>query len=485
MIDYSKWEKDNHVKISNLHVDYLNPRFSKHDVHLSQNNLINEMVDKYKIYDLSKSITDNGFYPDKTIIAVRENGKNIVLEGNRRISALKCLINPDIVQGKDKEKFLKLHTIVDQKYIETITVVFAPTRDAANPIIFKEHTGSTAMPWSRIMQAEFYIRQISNGMSIDELEHEYHRSKSDINRFLKLYYMYNVALSLNYSDETIQAKVEDKQEFPASVLERIYDAGLMRDFLGITFSADGRLVGEKDLDQFKNAYVRIITDIVEKKEDTRTLNDDKGMKRYIEKLVDCKPKKSGIFCYDDIVQSKENSSIPLSLSKNSKKSISKRTSIGIIPSGLPFTLNGASSLKKNYDELRKLSVRAYPNATAIMLRTFLDKSLRMYLKSQCKINRITVKENKESIEKRLSDCSLGEVIDYIISPKAKVIEDTNIIKTIKKFKNNDKQMAGLQLLNAAVHNEEISFLEEEVRNLWPDLEGLFKIILTEPQDKND
>jgi len=43
MLDYSKWKKSDE-KVSNLLLDYQNPRFSHKKEHLSQNELINEMV---------------------------------------------------------------------------------------------------------------------------------------------------------------------------------------------------------------------------------------------------------------------------------------------------------------------------------------------------------------------------------------------------------------------------------------------------------
>lgn len=476
MFDYSKWKKSDE-KVSNLLLDYQNPRFSHKKEHLSQNELINEMVRKYGVYDLAKSIANDGFFPDKSLVAIRENDKLLVIEGNRRLSALKCLLNPAIIAGKEKDKFTKLNALIEKNYINTVIVVIAPSREAANPIIFKEHTGNTAMPWSRIMQAEFYMRQLKNGISIDELEQEYHRPKSEINKFLKLYYMYNIARNISYDSRAIQEKVEDKQDFPASVLERIYDSSVMKDFLGISFDSHGNIKGDKAKEAFTEAYKKIITDIVGKTVDTRTLNKEDDFKKYATKLDDVRPQKRGSFTYDDFEKKEVETDVPETTIKPSKRSV--RKSSGIIPAGLPFSLKGASNLHKNYEELRKLPVKTYPNTTAVMLRIFLDKSLRMYLK-KCRIQKIPIQEDGTSINKKISDTSLGEMIDYLISRDVGIIDDENVKKTIKKFKSSGDPSISLSGLNAATHNEEFSLTETEVRNIWPNLEGLFKIILTEP-----
>jgi len=479
MIDYSKWKKDIE-KVSNLLLDHKNPRFSHTKESLSQNELINEMVRNYKIYDLARSIANDGYFPDKNLIVVKEEGKLFVLEGNRRIAALKSLLHPDIISGKEKEKFTILSAQIDETYVKAIPIVMTPSRIAANPIIFKEHTGNTAMPWSRIMQAEFYVRQLNDGFTIDQLANEYHRSKSDINKFLKLHYMYNIARNFNYENKEIEEKVQDKQNFPASVLERVYDSATMRDFLGITFDSNGGVKGDSDKEEFEKVFKRIVNDIVLEKEDTRTLNSEDNFKRYAKNLIPFKPKKKGRFTHEDFIKRDVTEPIPEPAGPPIKKGIKK--SAAIIPSGLPFRLKNASNLHKNYLELRKLPVKSYPNTTAVMLRTFLDKTLRIFLKRHG-IKEILGKQKGEEIKIKLPDASLGELIDYISSKEVNLIEDDNVKKTLRKFKSSGDASNSLSALNSVTHNEEFSLTEPEIRDIWPNLEGLFIILLAGP--KND
>ena len=42
-------------------------------------------------------ISSGGLNPHENLLAVKENNSNIVLEGNRRLLAIKCILNPDIV----------------------------------------------------------------------------------------------------------------------------------------------------------------------------------------------------------------------------------------------------------------------------------------------------------------------------------------------------------------------------------------------------
>lgn len=480
MINYSKWKYKEKENVSNLLLDHQNPRFSHNKEHLSQNELINEMIGKYKIYELAKSIANDGYFPDKNLIIVKESGKLFVIEGNRRLSALKCLLNPDIILGKDKDRFSKLSAQVEKSYIDTVSIVIIPSRDAANPIVFKEHTGNTAMPWSRIMQAEFYMRQINDGKSINDLEQEYHRPRSEINKFLKLCYMYNIAKSLNYENNDIKEKVEDKQKFPASVLERVYDSSTMKDFLGISFDSKGDIKGKKDKEAFEKAYKKIVTDIVEEDVDTRTLNTEADFKRYTEQIGSVKPTEKGEFTYKDFVKEDEDKDVLETPTRQAKRTT--RQTAGIIPTGLPFSLKSASSLQKNYNELKKLPVKSYPNTTAAMLRIFLDKSLRMYLKKQ-EVKKIIKKEDGIEAKIKLADASLGNIIDYLTAKDENIIDDVNVKKALRKFKSSSDPSMSLSALNSVIHNEEFSLTETEVRDIWPNLEGLFRIILNEPPEK--
>lgn len=480
MIDYSKW-KEKRINVSSLYLDHLNPRITTVDKGHTQNELINQMVKKYRVYELAKSIVHNGFFPDKNLIAYKEDSKYIVIEGNRRLAAVKALINPDIIESKDRKKFIELTRKVDSSYIKSLNTVITPSRENANPIIFKEHTSRSSMPWSRIMQAEFYVRQLNNGMSISDLGKEYHLSKREILKFLKLLSMYKIACSLNSLEADIREKVEDKEKFSkcASTLERVYEKRLMRNFLGISFTEEGVVEGRVAKDEFEKAYSKIIRDIVENKINTRVLNDDKKFKEYIDStLKKYKPQNKGKFTQSDFISTKKEKESNEDTTITAKRT-STPVSRGIIPPGVPFKLKGSSNLQKFYKDLKGMPVKSYPNASGVTLRVFLDKSIRVYLKKKG-LNKIEIKKKQIKESKKIEDISLGELIDYLISKDVDVIEDKNVKKVLKDFKNSDDKTS-LSALNSLVHNEEYALNEKEVREIWTKLEGLFKIILLEPK----
>ncbi len=103
MIDYSKW-KESQLTVTNLLLDPINARIPGSSPTLSQRELLADLVENDKVLDLAKSIVDNGFFPVESLIMVEESKKKYVVEGNRRLAALKLLISPEMAPDKAWER---------------------------------------------------------------------------------------------------------------------------------------------------------------------------------------------------------------------------------------------------------------------------------------------------------------------------------------------------------------------------------------------
>lgn len=474
MEDYSSW-KTKQIKVTNIRLDSKNPRIPVSTETLSQRDLIHHFVSNYKIYELAKSIAEDGYFPDERIVGIEEGDSFIVLEGNRRVTALKVLYNTDLVPEEMKKRFNNLVNEHGRTSIVKLEALIAPNRESATKLILEKHTQQSVLNWSTLMQAEFYYRMIEDGKTVDEISQLYNLTPSTIQRFLRMCKMHSLSTQLDLGDD-IKRKVEDTQTFPITVLERIYESPEMRKHL--TLSDDLNKISCQQA-QFKDAYAKITTDVANGKETSRTLNKADDIKRYIGDL-----KKS-------VKITKIKSSTPIkSLFKG--KGIAKRTALKSeamtsppkersksLPKGLfnatgvPFRIDGATSLRKFYIELRGLPVKTYPNTSAILMRVFVEKSCRHYLKRH-KVKEIPI--GKKRI--KLADASFGELLDYLSKKSTTLISDDSIKKAIRTFKNSS-DFKSLSSLNTIVHNEEVTFTEEQVRNLWPNVEGLTKLLLSD------
>ena len=98
---YKDWKRQN-VNITDLFLDPDNIRLQV-AVKSSQEALINDLFLNENAMQVLESIANNGFFPDEVPVVLNENRKLTVVDGNRRVAALKVLIRPAIVPSKEVE----------------------------------------------------------------------------------------------------------------------------------------------------------------------------------------------------------------------------------------------------------------------------------------------------------------------------------------------------------------------------------------------
>lgn len=118
--------------------------------------------------------------------------KKVVLEGNRRIAALKLLIDPDRYVSNAKAKILKENIKKNNFPInKKIKCFIAPNRLLANPIIYERHNGATLHRWKTGNQyayvAEMYYE---DGLSIEDICELLNENKAKILKPLKAYNLF-------------------------------------------------------------------------------------------------------------------------------------------------------------------------------------------------------------------------------------------------------------------------------------------------------
>jgi hypothetical protein len=134
MIDYSDWELRK-LSVDAIRLDKQNPRLPEEMLNESQTSIIRYMIEEFKILEIAKSITKNGFFINELPIAAKEGNHFVVIEGNRRITALKLLRNPDLAPPRKKHTYSRLAEDVDANQWEKLSMYIAPSREAVAPIL--------------------------------------------------------------------------------------------------------------------------------------------------------------------------------------------------------------------------------------------------------------------------------------------------------------------------------------------------------------
>jgi disulfide oxidoreductase YuzD len=453
MLNTINWDTSK-VKVVNLKLDPKNVRLDIDNP--SQDAIIQDLFKNEDAMQIVESIAQNGFFNQEMPIITTEGKDTIVLEGNRRISALKAILNPRLVPQQEAKLRALIKDMGDVSVLENVEAKVAPNREEASKIIASIHTVQSRKAWKPLRQAYFYYAQVVEGRkSVKQLSEEY--KNVNIPEFVKMWEMHNLIKSVDYKDPVLQRKVASKN-FPISTLERLYNNADFQTLAKIEFDEFGQIsIGAKGED-FNTLLSKIVNDISDKKIDTRVLNKktSESYKSYMQEIKDlkikdaAKPKKAADFTPQPVVPA-------------------TKAKYGIVPDDIVCTIN-YPAVKRVLEELKTLNYRKYPNATHDLLRSFLECSLKAYFN-----------------HKGVTVNSRGYVQLQHVLNEAKThfaTENVSLVQVVQKMTDQNTQnsyMYSTDYLNAVNHNHQIFSKHDDVEASWDQMENLIRYILDPPQ----
>lgn len=144
------------LKIEDLFYDPKNPRLPASLVKgEDENEVINWMLSDAAILELMGSIGEKGFFPAEPLLVVRGEkgeGKYEVVEGNRRLTAVKLLKHPELA-AKRKNAINLIVKEAKFKPDELPVFIFSERRQILDYLGFKHITG--VKPWSALAKAKY------------------------------------------------------------------------------------------------------------------------------------------------------------------------------------------------------------------------------------------------------------------------------------------------------------------------------------------
>lgn len=455
--NYDKWPRQK-VKITDLFLDPENIRLQV-EVKSSQEALINDLFFNENAMQVLESIATDGFFPDEVPVVVKEDKKFTVIDGNRRVAALKVLARPEIVPSKEvsiKEIVKKTNPSIGE-----VEVVVAPDRDSVRHFLASKHTQNTRRPWRPLRQAYFYKAELERGKTVQNLREDY--PTADINKFLRMINVHKIAKSVKYDSEQIAKKVHNERTFPASTIERLYEDKQVRDFLGFDFDGDGEVKINIDKKEFEKGFKRIVQDVVEKAVDSRTLNNEKSRKAYLDN-----------FSKDDTPSKTKGGKVITSQDFKEASLSYTRRRIRLAPKDVKFTLQ-SPAVKRMLIELQGIDYHKFPNASHDLLRSFLECALKAYF-DHC--------GNSIKPSKGKSYVFLDDVLKAFKN-EMDADKNTQLSQVAQKIISNATMMSySAQAMNATNHNPSVFATDKEVEEAWDAMEKLFRYIL-DPKPKQN
>jgi hypothetical protein len=202
------------LHIDELMLDPRNPRLGRENTKktLSQSDILELMTD-WTLEELAVSFIESGYWPQEAIIVVSEMhyGKtvNVVIEGNRRLAALK-LLQMAWRGEKVSSKWQELADSADastRKQLEEIAIIRKHDRNEVKAYLGFRHVTGIA-EWNPAEKAEFIASLIDDGLTYDEVRKQI-GSKTPTVR--QNYIAYRVLLQMEQRSDAIDLERVEKR----------------------------------------------------------------------------------------------------------------------------------------------------------------------------------------------------------------------------------------------------------------------------------
>jgi hypothetical protein len=463
----SQWEKDS-IDTQDLFLDDQNWRFPPELHNLPQPKLLEALIDEYDVYEIASSIEENGFYPHESLVVVKEKGKYIVLEGNRRLAACKALLQPEKLSDNNRNRFTKLSATTNKADIKKMSVVIAPLRADAIDLIDSLHTTPGRLKWDPISKFRFNQAYRSG-------------NKAKLTEANKALDIYQIARAIDLPKD-IKSVIENEKKFNLTNLIRIMDDENSMKYLGYTFNDKGHIVITAKAPEFLKGFVPILQDVVTSKSFSRRVNNAEDKKNYIKEKrqqINLRTSGGGHLNADQFVkQLQKGASVTAAPATPSARS--KTTSKALIPLDFDCTIK-ETRIQNVFGELQRLPVEKYPNAVGISLRLLLELSVFKHLHSLGEIDKMKAEAYKAAAAKKQNLAGhwtpeLKKMLDWISDPATTKLTG-HLSKKIAAIIDQKSEDPVLYSLNQLVHNPEEIPDEPSLRKTWSSLQGLLKITL--------
>ena len=427
------------IPVADLWLDEENPRLATPNQ--GQRETIRAMAayQGTRLQKLAADIVNYGLDPsDLMTVMETENRRYLVLDGNRRVTALKALENPEIVNGAVPSRVFtalkRLSALYQANSPESVFCTLVNDRHEADHWIELKHTGyqdgAGPLRWGPDEGARFRAR--TGGILDIETQ------------------------ALNFLQQRGSITPEYRSKIPTTTFRRLLRTPVVREKIGLGWK-DGTLIVGDDEDAIVKVLLHITKDLTEKQITVRQLDRLEDRVRYVASLP------------SDMLVTQPSSGGGKQAESSKKKqstreNIVQRTQDRLIPGDV--TLNVSDNRIKSIEhELRRLSLQQYPNAVSVLFRVFLELSADAYI-DDVGLSKVNV------------DSQLGSKIQAI----------TNDLVTKKKLNAQQAKVArraaqrdsflgpSITGMHQYLHNRHMFPGPADLRTDWDNLQPWFKAV---------
>ena len=441
------------IPVANLLVDGQNPRLSQSNQGDRETLRALAQAQERKLLALAEDVLVHGLNPSELpIVMPLGDGSNnyVVLEGNRRLSALKALENPEMLAGAVPQEIVEAIRTIAAEYqkapILEVSCVVVESRAEANHWIELKHTGENegagSVPWGS-----------------DESDRFRERTGRQPNFATQL---------LNFLEARGMVTAEQRRVAPTT-LTRILTTPDVREKVGLE-NAKGILKSVGDPEQVAKALAHIVTEVSERR---LTVNDVKSKQQRIE-FAEALP--------EDLVVARtlaRGHGIPLKdiptptaetpptttteAPEESQQHREPRPREHLIPHDCTLSITNPR-IQSIARELRRLRVNSSPNTVGVLLRVFIELS-------------VDESADRESIPIARNDRlrnKLQRVSKHLVDSSRLSEEQARLVR--RAAQTDSFLSPSITVMNDWVHNQHESPEANVLRTYWDNLQPFVQSI---------
>ena len=434
------------IRPADLLIDEQNPRLLEPNE--GQHRALQSLAEHLgpKLHSLAAHIVTNGMNPaDLPIVTqLQDLPRYTVLEGNRRLAAIRALENPESIRGAASptvlNKIRQLSRLYLDNPIEEIPCVVVRDREEARIWIELRHTGENdgagLVPWGSDESGRFKSRSGASPLHIQALD------------FLQGHGSLNT---------------DTRRRLPTTSFRRLLGSPAVRAKLGVE-SVAGALQLHATAPRVAKALMHVVNDLVSRAVKVRDIYTSEQRQAYAASLP-------ADIVVAPTVATSQRQPAATSSPQNDKATSKRRTTTlrkrdRLIPSDCVLSIP-SGRVRDIYGELRKLSLETYTNAVSVLFRVFVELSVDAYIDDDASLNLTSddkLRKKIESISKAL------ERKKKLNKQQARAIRSAN--------SENSSIAPGTTTLNAYVHNEHVFPAPTDLRQHWSSLQPLLAAIWT-------
>lgn len=439
-------------------------------------------LDSRHFKTMMESIKVHGLDPGDSFYIIGEEGLEdyVVVDGNRRLAALKVLHEPNLLQSTaitdtTRAKLVKATNGFDRRMIETVSCVLFDDRATADDWILRRH-GRGMEGEARIAWGSLEIQRFQKDQTI-----------LDVIDF--------VAKNSTFTDDR-WAQIKAAIEAKPSVLKRLVESKALKTLLGLsvedvngerqpTFTADPTVA--------LAVLSKIFEDIADGDLDTRTINKADDIKIYVDELPPevTAPKppagaKSGAGAkttgeskgrhgaapetkkFRD-TEIKDSETRPRQAAAHAPAKPVKRSTVRpprptLAPKKHPFKPPGSPKGQRLLFEASRIKLKEMPLSSAFILRAFLEHTIEVYMSAN-NMPFVDPKGNNHDLKHRAE-----AVIQHMIAKKVAKQED---LRGAKRTLTVTTDPSSIQALNDYHHNKFHIPTGDALRSAWDSAEAMY------------